>query len=133
MLIGRSSSRSLLNYVVLALTTLVSTGCGTPAAPMPSSDSLYLEAQQFYSKGENDQAIEKLNASINAGPTSWSYFLRARVYVQQGNDHAALADCEEGLKLDPTDTKFAWLKGELAKPQQARFQGALKDPPVEKR
>jgi tetratricopeptide (TPR) repeat protein len=133
MLNGQSHSRFVLNFVGLTSLALMAIGCGTPAAPMPSSDSLYLEAQQHYSKGENDQAIEKLIASIDAGPTSWSYFLRARIYAQQGNDQAALADCEEGLKLDPADTKLIWLKGELGKPQQARFQGALKDPPVEKR
>jgi tetratricopeptide (TPR) repeat protein len=122
-----------LRFVGLISLALIAIGCGTPAAPMPSSDSLYLEAQQLYSNGENDHAIEKLNASISAGPTSWSYFLRARISAKQGNDKAALSDCEEGLKLDPADTKLAWLKGELAKPQQARFQGALKDPPIEKR
>jgi tetratricopeptide (TPR) repeat protein len=108
-------------------------GCGTPATPMPTSDSLYLEAQQHYAKGQNEEALTKLDSSIAAGPTAWAYFLRARIQTQQGNDQAALADCEEGLKLDPGDTKLAWLKGELGKPQQARFQGAFKDPPVEKR
>jgi tetratricopeptide (TPR) repeat protein len=133
MLNGQSHSRFASNFVALASLALISIGCGTPAAPMPSSDSLYLEAQQLYSKGQNDQAIEKLDASIDAGPTSWNYFLRARIHVQQGNDQAALADCEEGLKLDPADIKLIWLKGELGKPQAARFQGALKNPPIEKR
>lgn len=108
-------------------------GCDTPSKPMPTSDSLYLDAQQHYAKGQKDEALAKLDSSIEAGPTAWAYFLRGRIRAQAGNDAAALADCEEGLKLDPDDTKLAWLKGELAKPQQARFQGAFKEPPVEKR
>jgi tetratricopeptide (TPR) repeat protein len=129
----QSNRRRVISVIGIAAIVSAFIGCGTPPTQMPTSDSLYLEAQQHYSKGQNAEALTKLDSSIAAGPTAWAYFLRARIRAQQGDDQAALADCEEGLKLDPADTKLAWLKGELGKPQQARFQGAFKDPPVEKR
>jgi tetratricopeptide (TPR) repeat protein len=133
MLSGQRRSRLTLSLISLIMLALSPIGCGTPPTLMPTSDSLYLEAQQHYSKGQNEEALAKLDSSIEAGPTAWAYFLRARIRAQLGDDRAALADCEEGLKLDPADSKLEWLKGELAKPQLARFQGAFKEPPVEKR
>jgi tetratricopeptide (TPR) repeat protein len=133
MLNDQSHLRRVINVTGVVAIVLAFIGCGTPPTQMPTSDSLYLEAQQHYAKGQNEEALTKLDSSIVAGPTAWAYFLRARIRAQQDDDQAALADCEEGLKLDPGDSKLAWLKGELGKPQQARFQGAFKDPPVEKR
>jgi tetratricopeptide (TPR) repeat protein len=133
MLNDNSNCRCGISVIGIAAIAFAFIGCGTPPTQMPTSDSLYLEAQQHYAKGQNEEALTKLDSSIDAGPTAWAYFLRARIHTQQGNGQAALADCDEGLKLDPGDTKLTWLKGELGKPQQARFQGAFKDPPVGKR
>jgi tetratricopeptide (TPR) repeat protein len=117
-----------LSICVLSVTAF--SGCDTPSRPMPTSANSFLEAQKLLAAGEKDKAMEAVNASIADDPSTWALFLRAKLHLEQGDEAAALKDCETGLQIEPGDANLAWLKGELAKPAAARFQGNFKNPPT---
>ncbi len=100
---------------------------------MPSPDALYLDAQKSLVAGDNEKAMETIDASIAAEPTPWALFIRAKLLLDRGDDAAALRDCEAGLQEDPDDAKLLWLKGEISKPTASRFQGKFKAPPAQDR
>jgi hypothetical protein len=108
-------------------------GCGPGDTPLPSSAKLYLDAQTSLAAGDKIKAMEALNASIDGEPTPWALFLRAKLLMEAGDEAGAMKDCSAGLEVAPDDTSLAWLKGELAKPAAARFQGKFKDPPTQAR
>lgn len=108
-------------------------GCGGEQQTISTPNELLIEARQLASEGQTDQAIEKLNASIDAGPTVWAHRLRAQLLAERGEDEAALQDCEAALELAPDDVDALWIKKELTKPKDQRFQGAFQNPPSSKR
>jgi tetratricopeptide (TPR) repeat protein len=119
--------------VLALISAALLAGCGEDEPVVSDANQKYLEASDLLAKGQTDQAIEALNASIEAGPTLWSYRMRAKLLAEKGNDKAALEDCEAGLKIIPDDPDLLWIKGELAKPAAKRFQGKFKDPPSRNR
>ena len=56
-------------------------------------------------------------------------FERANIYVEQGNEEAAIADCKAGLEVDSNDRDLNWLLAELEKPANKRFKGRFAQPP----
>jgi hypothetical protein len=105
-------------------------GCGGGSEPTVSDANKYLmEARRAVGDGDTAKALTALTASIEAQPNAWAYMERAKINAQQGNDQAVLTDCTEILKLDPKNRDVPWLKGELKKPKEKRFQGQFAIPP----
>ena len=102
-------------------------GCGEP--PQVEADALVLEAQRAATQGDQAKAIELLDRSIEINPSFYAHSARAKIYLEQGDAAAALADCEAGLKIEPLDSDLLWLKGEAEKPEADRFQGDAAEPP----
>lgn len=109
-------------WIILTATILFCGGCGGDGDDVPASAALIVEARQAIDAGDTTKAMESLDASIAAEPTAWAYALRARVQAEAGSDDAALADCDAGLKLDETNEELMWIKSELRKPKEKRFQ-----------
>ncbi len=103
-------------------------GCGGG----PSTSRAYnhlIAASEALKAGDKEKAHTELSASIDSSPNPWAYFERARLNLDKGQEDAAAADCQEGLKLDPTYRDLVWLSGELKKPVAQRFKGKLAKPP----
>jgi hypothetical protein len=128
--IGTNLARRRVSALVVMLIGSLIAGCDrSKPNVIPPSATAYLDAQKSFEAGENDRALELVSASLEQEPSSWGHFLRAQIYVKLGDEAKAMADCDAGLQLVPGDAKLSWLKGELAKPAAARFQGQFKDPP----
>jgi Tfp pilus assembly protein PilF len=109
-------------------------GCGGSSGPkLSDSSKLLIEARTAIADGNPAKAMESLDASIAAQPTSWAYLERAKLNARQGSDQAAEADCKEVLKLDPENRDVPWIRGELKKPKEKRFQGQFQFPPSAKK
>jgi hypothetical protein len=106
-------------------------GCGGNSSATKGYDHLVAAAQAI-SAGDKETAVSELTASIEASPSAWAYFERARINLDQGQEQAAVSDCQKGLELDPKDRNLLWLSGELKKPVAQRFKGRLAKPPVHK-
>jgi hypothetical protein len=111
---------------------LVPAGCGPPEPELGDATEHFLAAQDALSKGDRQAALKEFNLSIELQPDVWSYFQRAQVQAELGNDAAALADCDAGLRLDKEHVQLSWLRAELHKPKPQRFQGRNAKPPVGK-
>ncbi len=121
-----------LSHTALSGLLILAIGCGGEQQ-VSSANQLFIEASKLIGEGQNDAAVEKLNASIAAEPSLWSYRERAKLLTEQGKDEAALKDCDAALALVPDDPDMLWLKGEIAKPVAQRFQGKFKSPPSSNR
>jgi tetratricopeptide (TPR) repeat protein len=117
--------------VTLAMCSL--SGCTSDEAPLGDSAQTYIEAKELLDKGQKEEALVALNASIKEKPTFWALRDRARLHAERGEDEAAREDCEAALEISPDDVDIAWIKGELAKPKEKRFQGQFKEPPSSNR
>jgi tetratricopeptide (TPR) repeat protein len=125
------SIRHQVAVLTLILPCVAALGCErSKPNPIPVSATTFLDAQEHFEAGETEKALELVSASLEREPSTWAYFLRAQIYLKLGDESKALADCDAGLRVDPGDAKLTWLKGELAKPAAARFQGAFKNPPA---
>lgn len=134
--VGRPSCYQRRDSTFVGVALLLSvgiTGCNGEEQAISTPNQLLIEAQQLAAEGQNEQAIEKLNASIESSPTIWALRARAKLLAERGDDQAALADCEAALQLAPDDADAAWIKMELGKPVAQRFQGAFRDPPSRRR
>jgi tetratricopeptide (TPR) repeat protein len=108
-------------------------GCASEEPPLADSAQTYIKAKELLDKGQKDEALAALNASIEEKPTYWALRDRARLLAERGEDDAARKDCEAALEISPEDADILWIKGELAKPKAQRFQGKLKEPPSSNR
>jgi hypothetical protein len=104
-------------------------GCGESKPTLDDSSDYFVQAQSAIAGGDTAKALELLSLSIESKPYHFAYFQRARIYVDQGKDAEALADCEAGLALVPDNADLKWLRDELKKPKPKRFQGKFKNPP----
>lgn len=101
-------------------------GCsGERATPTAEANRLLLEAKQFAADGKVEAAKEAFAASIAAEPTKWAYLERAKLEAEADDVQAAAADCDAALKLFPADPDLVWLREELKKPKEQRFQGRV--------
>ena len=108
-------------------------GCGSDEPVLTDSTHKYIEAKALLDKGQQDEALVALNASIEAEPNFWALRDRAKIYADRGEDEAAKKDCEAALAIVPDDADVLWIKKELTKPVGQRFQGAAKSPPSSNR
>lgn len=122
-----------LSHVALTWLLIVAMGCDRGEQQVSNANQLFIEASKLIGEEQKDAALEKLNASIAIEPSLWSYRERAKLLTEQGNDEAALSDCDAALALVPDDPDMLWLKGEIAKPSAQRFQGKFKSPPSSNR
>jgi tetratricopeptide (TPR) repeat protein len=111
----------------------VFSGCADDRPQVSSATQLLIDARGLIAVGENDKALEALNASIESEPSMWSLFERAKLHEKLGDDAAAVKDCDEALKLEPDDRDVIWFKTELKKPAGQRFLGQFKLPPSHNR
>lgn len=107
---------------------LLIVGCGSRSSTSRTYNNL-VAASEAIAAGDKEKAFAELSTSINSSPSAWAYFERARLNLDKGNEAAAVADCQEGLKLDPTHRDLLWLAGELKKPAPKRFKGKLAKAP----
>ena len=64
------------------------------------------DATAHYRKGNNDQAITKLDELIRQEPKSVdAYITRGSAYQQKGETHKALADFDQAIRLDPKSAR----------------------------
>ncbi|MEZ6101811.1 MAG: tetratricopeptide repeat protein [Pirellulaceae bacterium] len=96
---------------------------------LDEKNSHLLEASKALSEGNTEVAMQELTASIDAEPNAWAYFERAKLHEKLGDDAAAIADCDELLKIDPQNGEAKWLKQELKKSKDKRFKGNAAEPP----
>lgn len=108
-------------------------GCGKGEPKLSSASTYLIEARRAVGDGDLDGALKALDASIASQPNAWAYLERARIYATQGKDAEALADCEALLKLEPDNRDAPWIKGEVKKPVDKRFQGDFATPPSYKK
>jgi tetratricopeptide (TPR) repeat protein len=65
-----------------------------------------IDATAHYRKGNNDQAITKLDGLIRQQPKSMdAYIIRGSAYQQKGEAHKALADFDQTIGLDPKSAR----------------------------
>ncbi len=108
-------------------------GCASEEPPLADSAKTYIEAKELIAKGQKEEALAALDASIKDKPTFWALRDRAKLHAERGEDEAAREDCEAALTITPDDLDILWIQRELAKPKEQRFQGAFKDPPSSNR
>ena len=119
-------------FGVLIAVCLVA-GCGSDAPPASDGAQKYIEAKALLEKGQQDEALAALDASIEAEPNFWALRDRAQLLAELGKDEAAQKDCEAALAIVPEDPDVLWIKKELAKSVDQRFQGAAKNRPSSNR
>lgn len=107
---------------------LVVAGCSKTAAE-PDEAAAFRKAMETIAAGDKVKGLEELNACIEAKPTSYALFERAKLKVEAKDDAGALADCAQGLQLEPTNRDLIWYQAELKKPAAQRFKGAAAQSP----
>jgi hypothetical protein len=111
------------SLIAMCIAVPLLAGCsGQPA--LPDEITSFQEAMAAVSSGDKVKGMELLNACIEAKPTNYALFERAKLHLDAKNIPAAIKDCEQGLQLEPTDRDLKWLLAELKKPEQQRFKGA---------
>lgn len=117
-----------LGLTSLAFAFLLGCGGGSKPADEPAVKH-FIAAQEALTRGDKTAAMEALTKSIESRPNGWAYLERAKLYLEQDNDAAAIADCEAGLELEPENIDLKWLLGEAKKPKAERFKGKNAKPP----
>lgn len=112
------------SWVLATSLALACIGCGGPASghDRAAAGQKLEEAKKAIAAGDAAGAMTLLQASIDAQPSVWAYLERAKLNAKQGKDQEALADCEEILKIHPENRDVPWIKVELKKPADKRFQ-----------
>ncbi|WP_428307717.1 hypothetical protein [Lacipirellula sp.] len=119
--------------LTLVAALLACLGCSGEQAPVSNANQLFIDAQAQLKTGNREEALKLFTASVDAEPSTWSLFERAKLHEQLGNDQAALDDCTAALAIEPGDRDVEWLQRELKKPKAQRFKGSLANPPSHNR
>lgn len=115
--------------LIAPLVVLAIAGCGPRAGSDQETSAKKLEeAKQAIAAGNTVGALPLLQASIEAQPTIWAYLERAKLHAKEGRDQEASADCEAILLIHPDNQDVKWIKAELKKPADKRFQGSSAAP-----
>lgn len=104
-------------------------GCDAGKSEVTVSNNYFIEASRAIGAGDTVKAMEALNASLDIKPSVWAYMERAKLNLQNGDQQAALADCQAALAISPEDRDVLWLQAEIKKPASKRFKGRFKTPP----
>ena len=114
--------------LVICTALLALSGCGGGQSTSKAYDH-FIAASNAITAGDKETAFKELSLSLETSPSPWSYFQRARIYLERGQESEAAADCQKGLELSPKDAKLLWLTGEMKKPAAQRFKGKFANPP----
>lgn len=114
--------------LVLMIPPFAAVGCGGKDTLEPA-DYHMIAAKQAIAADDTQRAIEELTAALAERDDAAAYRMRADIYIEQGQDDKAIADCESGLKINPEDRDLQWMLRELKKPSKRRFQGKNQVPP----
>lgn len=114
---------------LLMLSLALAIGCGGKKFELSEAEAALVEARKAVETGDSAKAIEFLDKSIAANPDTWSYYERAKLYAETGDDDAAKADIEAGLELEPEHSELLWLQKQLKKSKKSRFKGSQGQPP----
>ena len=98
-------------------------GCGEKPV-LDEAATSFVEAQEAIEAGDTAKALELLDDSIAKRPDVWSYYHRAKIHSDNGDDELAKADVQAGLDLEPEHSDLLYLQKEMKKPQKARFRKA---------
>ena len=113
-------SEAFARFATLAVVVALLGGCTSESEQAEES---FYEAVAAQQAGRNDEALRLLDSSLQAQPTSYAYYQRAKLRLKDGDDAGAIADCQAGLALVPVDRDLQWLLAEAQKPTIERFQG----------
>lgn len=116
----------LFGFTVLTFSILA--GC-SDKFELDEADAALVEARKAIAAGDSAKAIEFLDISIATKPDTWSYYERAKLRADIGDDAEAKADVEAGLALDEEHAELLWLKKQLKKSKSSRFKGSAGKPP----
>lgn len=111
----------------LVVLCMLAGGCG--GQQLPDAVNYHMEAIVAAEKEDYETAIEMITRAIERNESSDALLDRARFQLAMGRDEEALADCRAGLNLEPDHPDLVWLKGEIEKPADWRFQGPNAQPP----
>ena len=115
--------------VAVGLISLMVAGCGGSGSVLDEADQALVDARAAIASGDQAKAIELLEVSISLKPDTWSYYERARLLAENGDDDAAREDIDAGLELDPEHAELLWLQKQIKKPKRSRFKGSAGTPP----
>lgn len=115
--------------VVVGLFGVVLAGCGGSGPALDEADQALVDARAAVASGDQEKAKELLDVSISLKPDTWSYYERARLLAETGDDDAARDDISSGLELDPEHAELLWLQKQIKKPKRSRFKGSSGAPP----
>lgn len=104
-------------------------GCSGDEPVLDEAAAALVEARSAIAAGDTTKAMELLDLSITARPDTWSYYERARLHAENGDDAAAAADIAAGLELDEEHAELLWLQKQLKKSKKSRFKGSAGQPP----
>lgn len=111
----------------LVVVIMLAGGCG--GHQLPDAVNYHMEAIVAAEEEDYETAIELITRAIQQNESPDALFDRARFYLAVGRDQEALADCRSGLKLEPDHPDLVWLRSEIEKPVDRRFQGPNVHPP----
>ena len=106
---------------ILLLSSIALLGCKGEAVLNEAAVGL-IDARKAIEEGDSAKAIELLTASIESEPSPWSYYERAKLQAEDGDDKAATADIDAGLELDPEHSDLLWLQKQMKKSKSSRFK-----------
>lgn len=104
-------------------------GCGGKKFELSEAEQALIDARTAIAEGDSTKAIEFLDISIEANPDTWSFYERAKLHAENGDDEAAKADIAAGLELEPEHSELLWLQKQLKKSKSSRFKGSKGQPP----
>ncbi len=104
----------------------VLTGC---SSPKDEALEYYYQAQAAVEAGNTAEAKQCLTKSIELKPTAYVLYHRATLRLQEGDAAGAIADCQQGLQIEPEHGDLKWLVQEARKGATGRFRGKSAHPP----
>ena len=126
----RTLARSAQAVTLAIASVAMGVGCGgSGEIELTEEQDFFVAAAEALASGDQAKAMEMLTKSIEAKPSRYAHFERAKLYEQQGEDQKALEDCAAALQIQPGDRDVLWLQGELKKAKDKRFKGRFANPP----
>jgi len=96
--------------LALLLCALLTPAPGRAADSSP--DALMDKAEAAYQKGDPALALELARRAVDAAPTNAQcYYVRGRIYANQGEHEKALADFDHAIAMEPRGAELYQLRG----------------------
>lgn len=111
----------ILPLALATLALLIMMGC-EEKSPIDDAAQALIDARDAVEAGDSAKAMELLDASIAARPDVWSFYERAKLHADNGDDDLAKEDIAAGLELDAEHSELLWLEKQMKKSKSARFK-----------